>query len=100
MLGNATPYSPPRTVMQLQCEGIDVRSFGRLEEEAEFEFVSRENEQTWWRISTRDNRIVSALYVGPPNTAQHLTRAIQENADLRPVLDELKKGKLKALSTL
>jgi nitrite reductase (NADH) large subunit len=30
MLGEAPPRAPPRTILQLKCDGIDLRSFGNI----------------------------------------------------------------------
>ena len=101
MLGDPKPYQPPRIVMQLKCDGIDLRSFGRIKAEpGDEEFTARPGDVAWWRLILRDGGIAGAIYVGPPQTARHFTKAVQSGVNLGAVRRDLMQGDLTALSRL
>ncbi len=50
------------------------------------------------KIIVENGRIVGAIFVGPPGIGKHIGAAIQKNADLTPILDDLRKGQWDALA--
>jgi NADPH-dependent 2,4-dienoyl-CoA reductase/sulfur reductase-like enzyme/ferredoxin len=83
-------------VLQLKSEGIDLRSFGDIEAppgDAEV-LCADPADVAWWRLVVRHGRCIAAVYVGPPGTAQVLTRAIQVGADLSAALAALRQHRL------
>jgi NADPH-dependent 2,4-dienoyl-CoA reductase/sulfur reductase-like enzyme/ferredoxin len=101
MLGQPVPYVTPRIVLQLKCEGIDLRSQGEtVAREGDEEFHAREGDPAWWRLVVRSGQIAGGLYVGPPGTAKAFTKLLQQPVDLGPIRAELRAGKLDALKQL
>ena len=93
----ATGADSAPIVLQLKSEGIDLRSFGDIETVPPGAEVLTADpaDLAWWRLVVLPNgRIAAAVYVGPPGTAQELTRAIQSNADLTPNLPALRQRRL------
>jgi NAD(P)H-nitrite reductase large subunit len=88
-------------VLQLKCEGIDLRSQGEvLPREGDEDFHAREGDAAWWRLVVRHGQLVGGLYVGPPGTAKAFTKLLQHPVDLAPVRAELRAGDLEALKKL
>ena len=83
-------------VLQLKSEGIDLRSFGDLAHVPEGAEVLCADAAAveWWRLVVRQGHVLAAVYVGPPGTAQALTRALQAGADLTPCLGGLRQHQL------
>jgi nitrite reductase (NADH) large subunit len=101
IMGEPVPYQSPRIVMQLKCDGIDLRSYGRVvAEPGDEEYTALPDDAAWWRIILRQGVIVGAVYVGPPRTARDFTRAVQSGADLRSVERDLLRGDLRGLGAL
>lgn len=101
LFGKAEPYKPPRIVLQLKCDGIDLRSFGDIAAQpGDEEYTARPDDSAWWRIILRQGVLVGAIYVGPPRSASHFTRVVQNNLDLTPLRQELQRGSLTRLATL
>ena len=99
MLGRAEGYHPPRLFVQLKCDGIDLRSYGDLEtREGDEVIYSREEMVAWWRVVLRDGALASAVLVGPPGSGRDFGRLIQTDADLAPVLSDLRQGRIEALA--
>lgn len=98
--GAATPApaleGASRCVLQLKSEGIDLRSFGDLGAvPADAEVLTADVAAVeWWRLVVREGTVLAAVYVGPPGTAQALTRALQADADLTPCLGALRQRQL------
>jgi nitrite reductase (NADH) large subunit len=100
MLGEARPPAPPRTILQLKCDGIDLRSFGNISDLVDAEiFTARPDAAAWWRLAVRHGAFISGIYVGPPGTATNFTRVLQSGADLAALRRELKDGNLAALAS-
>ncbi len=98
MLGVPVPYATPRIVLQLKCEGIDLRSQGDIvAREGDEEFHAREGDEAWWRLIVRSGQLAGGLYVGPPGSAKAITKLLQQPVDLTPVRAELRAGQLDAL---
>ena len=98
MLGQAVPYATPRIVLQLKCEGIDLRSQGEIvAREGDEDFHAREGDAAWWRLIVRHGQLVGGLYVGPPGTAKAFTKLLQQPVDMGPLRAELRQGSLDGL---
>lgn len=95
ILGDELPYATPRIVLQLKCDGIDLRSQGEvLAQEGDEDFHAREGDAAWWRLVARHGQLVGGLYVGPPGTAKAFTKLLQKPVDLGPLRDGLRAGRL------
>ncbi len=98
ILGDDTPYATPRIVLQLKCEGIDLRSQGEIvAKEGDEDFHAREGDDAWWRLVVRHGQLAGGLYVGPPGTAKAFTKLLQQPVDLAPLRAELRAGSLDGL---
>lgn len=96
MLGEPVAAAPPRVVLQLKSEGIDLRSFGdvgRPPADAEV-LVAAASASAWWHLVLRDGQALAAVFVGPPGSAKALTRALQNASDLSAALPALRRGEL------
>ncbi len=101
MLGEPAPYATPRIVLQLKCEGIDLRSQGEIvAREGDEDFHAREGDAAWWRLIMRHGQLVGGLYVGPPGTAKAFTKLLQQPVDIGPLRAELRAGSLEGLKRL
>ena len=101
MLGDPHPYATPRIVLQLKCEGIDLRSQGEIvAREGDEDFHAREGDPAWWRLIVRHGQLAGGLYVGPPGTAKAFTKLLQQPVDLAPLRAELRQGNLEGLKGL
>jgi NAD(P)H-nitrite reductase large subunit/ferredoxin len=79
ILGDDAPYATPRIVLQLKCEGIDLRSQGEIvAKEGDEDFQAREGDDAWWRLVVRHGQLAGGLYVGPPGTAKAFTKLLQQ----------------------
>lgn len=101
MLGEPVPYATPRIVLQLKCEGIDLRSQGEIvAREGDEDFHAREGDEAWWRLIVRSGQLAGGLYVGPPGSSKAFTKLLQQPLDLTPIRAELRAGNLDALKKL
>ncbi len=101
MLGEPLPYATPRIVLQLKCEGIDLRSQGDIvAREGDEDFHAREGDEAWWRLIVRSGLLAGGLYVGPPGSSKAFTKLLQQPLDLAPIRAELRAGNLDALKKL
>jgi len=101
LLDQPAAYTPPRVILQLKCDGIDLRSFGEISPRpGDEEFTAAPGDAAWWRLILRQGALVGALYVGPPRSAKDFTRAVQEGLDLTPLRADLRRGDLTALARL
>jgi len=101
MIGDVEPYAPSLPIVQLKCDGIDVRSFGEIAPKTPADVVEAPpHGEAWWRFVLRDGALVGALYVGPPGSSRDFTRVIQGGLSIAPVLDELRAGRIGALREL
>ena len=99
MLGEPVPYATPRIVLQLKCEGIDLRSQGDIApREGDEDFHARPEDEAWWRLVVRHGQLAGGLYVGPPGTAKAFTKLLQQPVDLGPLRAELRAGRLQGLA--
>jgi nitrite reductase (NADH) large subunit len=101
ILGDEQPYVTPRIVLQLKCDGIDLRSQGEtVAREGDEDFHAREGDDAWWRLVVRHGQLAGGLYVGPPGTAKAFTKLLQQPVDLGPLRAELRAGSLEGLKRL
>ena len=101
ILGEERPYATPRIVLQLKCEGIDLRSQGEVvAREGDENFHAREGDAAWWRLVVRHGQLAGGLYVGPPGTAKAFTKLLQQPVDLGPLREQLRAGVLDGLKSL
>lgn len=101
VLGLPQPYQTPRVVLQLKCEGIDLRSFGEISAKpGDQEYTAQANDTAWWRLILRRRQIVGAIYVGPPRSAKDFTRVVQAGRDVAAFHSELQRGDLSGLAKL
>lgn len=99
MLGEPVPYATPRIVLQLKCDGIDLRSQGDITpREGDEDFHARPEDEAWWRLVVRHGQLAGGLYVGPPGTAKAFTKLLQQPVDLGPLRAELRAGRLQGLA--
>lgn len=95
MLGTPASNGQQPVVLQLKSDGIDLRSFGKVDPvPPEAEVFTAKGGETWWRLVILNGAAVGAVLVGPPGSARSLTRMLQEQADFTPYLDSLRQGKL------
>ena len=101
ILGEPLAYATPRIVLQLKCEGIDLRSQGEIvAREGDEDFHARADDPAWWRLVLRHGQLIGGLYVGPPGTAKSFTKLLQQPVDLGPLRAELRAGSLEGLKQL
>lgn len=101
MLGEPVPYATPRIVLQLKCEGIDLRSQGETTaREGDEDLHAHETDEAWWRLVVRHGQIVGGLYVGPPGSAKAFTKLLQQPVDIGPARAALRAGRLDGLEQL
>jgi NAD(P)H-nitrite reductase large subunit len=101
VFGQVAAYSAPSTLVTLKLEGIDVKGFGLTEPNSDKQEViadAEEPENIHRKLIVENGRIAGAVFVGPPGIGKHIGPAIQKNADLTPILDELRKGNWDALA--
>jgi NAD(P)H-nitrite reductase large subunit/ferredoxin len=96
--GEPAAFKLPRIVLQLKCDGIDLRSSGEIvPRDGDEDFHARPDDPAWWRLIVRDGQLVGGLYVGPPGSAKLMTKVLQQPPDLGEWRDELRAGNLDAL---
>ncbi|MBT9487376.1 MAG: FAD-dependent oxidoreductase [Rubrivivax sp.] len=79
IFGDPAPYQPPRIVLQLKCEGIDLRSWGEVTPKPGDEVRSaRPEDAAWWSLIQRDGALVGGVYVGPPGSAKAFGKLLQQ----------------------
>ncbi|WP_300452140.1 FAD-dependent oxidoreductase [Accumulibacter sp.] len=101
LLGLDTTYQAPRIVLQLKCDGIDLRSFGEIvARPGDEEYTAAPHDAAWWRLILRQGVLVGAIYVGPPRSAKDFTRVVQAGTDLTPLRGDLRRGDLSRLAGL
>jgi nitrite reductase (NADH) large subunit len=101
LLGQDRPYATPRIVLQLKCDGIDLRSQGDIApREGDENFTARADAAAWWRLVARHGQLAGGLYVGPPGTAKAFTKLLQQPRDLAPLREQLRQGSLEGLAAL
>jgi NAD(P)H-nitrite reductase large subunit len=86
-----------RQVVQLKCDGIDVRSFGDLAvKPGDESFEAAADSDAWWRLIVRQGVLAGGLIVGPPGAAKPFMRLLQDPAALARGRAALARGDLVA----
>lgn len=79
IFGEPAAYQSPRIVLQLKCEGIDLRSWGEIAPRPGDEVHhARPEEAAWWTLIQRGGQLVGGLYVGPPGSSKAFTKLLQQ----------------------
>ena len=79
IFGETATYQPPRIVLQLKCEGIDLRSWGEITARPGDEVLhARPEDAAWWQLILRDGALVGGVYVGPPGSAKAFSKLLQQ----------------------
>lgn len=77
--GDGAPYQSPRIVLQLKCNGIDLRSWGDVAPRpGDTVHHARAEEAAWWQLILRDGALAGGLWVGPPGSAKAFTKLLQK----------------------
>ena len=77
--GDGAPYQPPRIVLQLKCDGIDLRSWGDVAPQpGDTVHHARADDPAWWQLILRDGALAGGLWVGPPGSAKAFTKLLQK----------------------
>jgi len=91
MFGEEKAYQAPRLMVQLKCDGIDLRSFGEIEcGDSDRVMTARSNDLAWWRIVLRGDDVIGGVFVGPPGTSKSITKLFQSGGDKERMLKELR----------
>jgi nitrite reductase (NADH) large subunit len=99
IFGETGVMPPSRQIVQLKCDGIDVRSFGQVAPEAGDETLqAASGAEAWWRFVVRRGELVGGLIVGPPGSAKPFMRLLQDPALLARARPALARGELPALT--
>ena len=80
IFGETAVVPPGRQVVQLKCDGIDVRSFGDSRGAADGDRVyeAATGAEAWWRLVARGDELIGGLIVGPPGSAKPFMRLVQD----------------------
>jgi NADPH-dependent 2,4-dienoyl-CoA reductase/sulfur reductase-like enzyme/ferredoxin len=82
VFGEAAPVAiSKRQIVQLKCDGIDVRSFGPVAPgDGDQSLQAASGSDAWWRFVVRGGELVGGLVVGPPGSAKPFMRLVQDPA--------------------
>jgi len=80
LFGETVPMATSRQIVQLKCDGIDVRSFGTVVAAPGDETWQAAGGDAWWRLIVRGGELIGGLIVGPPGSAKPFMRIVQEPA--------------------
>jgi len=99
IFGEVGVMPPSRQIVQLKCDGIDVRSFGVVSPEPGDEMLqAASGAEAWWRFIVRRGELVGGLIVGPPGAAKPFMRIVQDPALLAKAMPALARGELPAFA--
>jgi NADPH-dependent 2,4-dienoyl-CoA reductase/sulfur reductase-like enzyme/ferredoxin len=91
ILGASAPYVPPHILLQLKCDGIDLRSFGDVDLRDGDEVLSAQTDKkSWWRLVIRAGSVVGVVFVGTPGSARELTKAMKGDIDVKVLFGVLR----------
>ncbi|RVT48493.1 FAD-dependent oxidoreductase [Rubrivivax albus] len=77
--GDGASYQPPRIVLQLKCDGIDLRSWGDVAPKpGDTVHHARADDLAWWQLILRGGALAGGLWVGPPGSAKAFTKLLQK----------------------
>jgi NAD(P)H-nitrite reductase large subunit len=95
--GGEARFEPGQPMVQLKCDGIDLRSVGEVEPRAGDEvFEALRDDAAWWHLILREGRLAGALFVGPPGSSKPFVRLLQEPETLMALRPRLRRGDLLA----
>lgn len=95
VFGESGAVVASRQVVQLKCDGIDVRSFGSIDPEPGDETLQAGGSaEGWWRFVLRGGDLVGGLCVGPPGSAKPFMRLVQDTALFNRARPALARGEL------
>lgn len=95
IFGEVAVMPPSRQIVQLKCDGIDVRSFGAVNAEpGDRIFQAAAGSDAWWRFIVRAGEPVGGLVVGPPGSAKPFMRIVQEPTLFAKAMPALARGEL------
>jgi nitrite reductase (NADH) large subunit len=96
IFGETSPVAVSnRQVVQLKCDGIDVRSFGVINPaEGDESLSAAPGSEGWWRLVVRGGELVGGLVVGPPGSAKPFMRLVQDPGLLAASRPALLRGEL------
>ena len=81
IFGETSVLPASRQVVQLKCDGIDVRSFGVVEPATgDQTYQAAPGGDAWWRFVVRDGELAGGLIVGPPGSAKPFMRLVQDRS--------------------
>jgi NADPH-dependent 2,4-dienoyl-CoA reductase/sulfur reductase-like enzyme/ferredoxin len=101
IFGESGSLPATRQVVQLKCDGIDVRSFGDLAARAGDEaFEAAAGTEAWWRLVVRQGELAGGLIVGPPGSAKPFMRLLQDPGSLAKARGALLRGDLAAAAEM
>jgi NAD(P)H-nitrite reductase large subunit/ferredoxin len=91
IFGDEKPFETPRLLVQLKCDGIDLRSFGQIEcADSDRVMTAHPDSSAWWRIVLRGDTVMGGVFVGPPGTSKTVTKLFQSGSDKEQLLKQLK----------
>ncbi|MBL8342026.1 MAG: FAD-dependent oxidoreductase [Rubrivivax sp.] len=97
VFGETGAVAAARQVVQLKCDGIDVRSFGDIAPRpGDDSLEAAAGSDAWWRLVVRDGELAGGLIVGPPGTAKPFMRLLQDPGSLVKARKALVRGDLAA----
>ncbi len=100
IFGTPTPYSMPRIVLRLKCDGVDLHSYGDINPAPDIEEITASPaDRAWWRLHLRNGELVGGLFVGPPNTGRTFAKILQTPADFGAIRDQLRNGHHEVLNS-
>ncbi|MBL8289579.1 MAG: FAD-dependent oxidoreductase [Rubrivivax sp.] len=97
IFGETSAVAASRQIVQLKCDGIDVRAFGVVEPQAGDETLqAATGADAWWRFVLREGQLAGGLVVGPPGSAKPFMRLVQDPALFARARPALARGDLAA----
>ncbi|MBI5717562.1 MAG: FAD-dependent oxidoreductase [Burkholderiales bacterium] len=99
IFGEVGVMPPSRQIVQLKCDGIDVRSFGTVTAAAGDETLqAASGADACWRFIVRDGELVGGLTVGPPGSAKPFMRIVQDPVLFAKARPALARGELPVMA--
>ena len=95
LFGKAMDYDEPNTMVSLKVEGIDIRGYGHIAPQSETEEIlvdPTNDDDTHRAIVTDGQRLIGAIFVGPPGTGNPVTELVERRHDISDLLIELRSG--------
>lgn len=97
IFGEPSAVAAGRQIVQLKCDGIDVRAFGVVEPGAGDQTLqAATGADAWWRFVLREGELAGGLIVGPPGSAKPFMRLVQDAALFAKARPALARGELAA----